>query len=87
METKVFPLPAVAEALQRYVEARIHLDTGSDEHMRRYAAMQQRMVGAVSRPTYVLIDPRTEAILDSHQGWMPQGNGAAFAAFLNAPQR
>jgi hypothetical protein len=85
METKVFPLPAVAEALQRYVEARIHLDTGDPEHNRKYIAMQERMVGAVSRPTYVLIDPRNEAILASHQGWMPDGR--AFAAFLDLPRR
>ena len=80
MEEKIFPRPAVAAALQRYVEARLHLDDAGAG----YSALQMQMVGAPSRPAYVIVDPRTNKTLAIQQGWLPGNGGDDFAAWLNA---
>lgn len=83
MEAKIFPRPAVAAALERYVEARLHLDAAGAKYLEK----QQKMVGTLARPTYVIVDPRTEEILTTQQGWLPGNGGDDFAAWLNSARR
>ncbi len=82
MEESIFPAPAVAEVLrEHYVEARLHMDV--DEVREKYHDLQDRLVGTLAVPVYVLLDPVTGKVLDRHYGWLPSEGG--FAAFLEKP--
>ena len=57
MEDSVFPEPAVAEALSKYVEARYHTDDDASR------AVQRAMTGTISQPTFVIVDPVTREVI------------------------
>jgi len=57
VEDSVFPEPAVAEALSKYVEARYH----TDEEATR--AVQRAMTGTIAQPTFLIVDPVTRAVI------------------------
>jgi len=76
MEEKVFPVPVVAEALEGFIEARLHNDGGprKDENLK----LQQERTGSLATPIYVVIDPATGATLRSHAGATTPDRFAAF---------
>ena len=69
MEEKIFPRPAVAAELQKYVEARLHTDGGPREEENQ--ELQKKMTGSVANPIYVIVDPRTGEPLRVKAGFMP----------------
>ena len=77
MEEHVFPAPAVAGQLTRMIEARIHNDGANQKEIR---AKQVAMIDTYATPSYVLIDPASEEIVDSHDG--PEFDAETFAAWL-----
>lgn len=81
MEEKVFPLPAVAEALQKgFIEARLHTDGGPA--VDRNKELQQEMTRSVANPIYVIVDPRTGEVLRKKAGLIREGD---FLLFLRGP--
>lgn len=82
MEETIFPLPAVAAALEGYVEARLHTDGGRGAEYRK---LQDEMVGVPANPSYAVVDPETGKVLKVHRGWMP--DEAKFAAWLREVAR
>ena len=88
MEEQIFPSPAVAELLTTgFIEARIHTDHQVKGEEQR--ALQQQMVGFVSAPYYLIVDPKTGQTLARHQlegvsdGWDKIRD--KFVAFLRQP--
>lgn len=78
MEEKIFPRPAVAAELEKYVEARLHTDGGPRE--RENQELQKRLGGSVALPLYVIVDPATEAVVRKTAGLKP---GDTFVPFLD----
>jgi thiol:disulfide interchange protein DsbD len=78
MEEKIFPRPAVAAELEKYVEARLHTDGGPQMAVNR--GLQQRLGGSVALPLYVIVDPRDERVLRRTAGLKP---GDSFVSFLD----
>jgi hypothetical protein len=68
MEEKIFPRPAVAAELEKYVEARLHTDGGPRETENQ--ELQRTMAGSVANPIYVIVDPRTGEKLRVKAGFM-----------------
>lgn len=66
MEEKIFRRPAVAGALEHFVEARLHNDTGPSIH--ETVEREKKLVDSVGTPTYVIIDPKTGRTLKVQQG-------------------
>ena len=66
MEETIFPKPAVAGELAKIVEARLHYD---GERKREINALQRTMVQSIAAPIYVIVDPKTGAILRRHDGY------------------
>lgn len=88
METTIFPKPAVAGELKRYVEARLHTDhAGQPELNAKHNALQKALVKTRALPSYALVDPATgESLGPIFEG--AKGGAEAFAAFLRkAPAR
>jgi hypothetical protein len=56
MEEKVFPQPAVAGELARFVEARLHTD--GQVNIERIKALQAEIARSPANPIYVIVDPR-----------------------------
>jgi hypothetical protein len=70
MENHVFPNPAVAGILNRsYVEARLHTD--GETNVEYILALQKDLIGSVSNPIYVLIDPTRHTKLARLSGKRP----------------
>lgn len=69
MEEKIFPRPAVAEELAKYIEARLHTDGGprQDENQK----LQREMTGSIANPIYVIVDPQTGERVRVHAGFTP----------------
>ena len=66
MEERIFPRPAVAEALRNgFIESRLHMDAPSLPE--QFAELQRDLSGTVATPTYVVIDPATGKKLGFHQ--------------------
>lgn len=83
MEEKVFPQPAVAGELARYVEARLHTD--GQRNIERIEELQAALARSVANPIYVIVDPRDERELGRFEGGT-LGNPQEFVEFL-ASQR
>ena len=68
MEDKVFPSPAVAGLMKRFVvESRQHTDTKNtltDEQFAMNRKAQAEIAGSKANPLFVLVDARTGAKLD-----------------------
>ena len=82
MEERVFPAPAVAGQLTRMIEARIHNDGANQKVVR---ALQVEMINTYATPSYVLLDPATDEIVDSHDG--PEFDAETFADWLKSALR
>ena len=79
---EIFPAPAVAGQLTRMIEARIHNDGANQKKVR---AKQVEMINTYATPSYALIDPATEEIIDSHDG--PEFDSDTFAAWLKGAMK
>ena len=76
MEDKVFPSPAVAELMKKFVvESRQHTDTKNtltDEQFADNRAAQAEIAGTKANPYFVVVDPKSGATIDSFKlsgGW------------------
>lgn len=78
MEEKIFPRPAVAAALERFIEARLHTD------YEKFRTMQMQMLGTITAPAYAIVAPNTGKVMAVQQGWLPGNDGADFVAWLNS---
>jgi hypothetical protein len=66
VEESIFPRPAVAGELRKVVEARLHFDGSRKKEINE---LQRRMVQSIAAPIYVIVDPKTGAILRRHDGY------------------
>lgn len=82
MEQEVFPNPAVAEELQKFVEVRMHYDHHVDEKKKNANELQLRLLESIGAPMYVLLDPSTEEIL-AEEGYTSKEN---FLEFLRSTE-
>ena len=64
MEEGLFP--EVSGILAKTVEARLHTDVG--EVGERLKALQRRLTGVETLPTYLVLDPKTERVLSRLDG-------------------
>lgn len=82
METTIFPLPAVAGELKRFVEARLHTDHAGDAALNaKHRALQEKLIHSRSLPSYAIVDPATgEAVGPIFEG--AKGGAPAFVEFL-----
>jgi hypothetical protein len=65
MEEGIFPLPAVAGELSKLIEARLHYD---GERKKEVKALQRDLAKTYAAPVYLILDPKTRAILRRHEG-------------------
>ncbi len=79
MEKKVFTDPAVAGILNGMIESRVHNDLENQDEVR---AWQIELVNSFATPTYVFVDPITDAVIDTHYG--PEMDPAKFAKWLRS---
>ena len=66
MEQKVFPRPAVAGELARYVEARLHTDGRTN--IDRILELKQELTGTEANPVYVLVEPKSNRPFGKFEG-------------------
>ena len=77
MEVSIFP--TVRAELARFVEVRLHTD--DETHGEKFQALQKRLVGHLSLPTFVVVDPEhPDVVLDRMSG--ADLIGDRFRAFL-----
>ena len=86
MEVSIFPKPTVAPHLEKFVEARLHLDTKESEEAiaqaEEYKAYATRLVGSTGMPIYAIIRPEApEELILKFEGGDISG-GVDFAEFL-----
>lgn len=79
MEADVFPRPAVAARLsERFILLRLYTDDADrGPALQRY---QLQLTGTTALPTYAIVDPATERLVDRYSG---MASPEAFAAFLD----
>lgn len=69
MEDKVFPSPAVAELMKKFVvESRQHTDTQNTLTAEQFAdnrAAQAKIAGTKANPFFVLVNPHTGETIDT----------------------
>jgi len=68
MEEKVFHRAAVAAELERFVEARLHTDSGDPVKRAEFKALEERLAHTTANPVYVTQDPATMATLGLFEG-------------------
>jgi hypothetical protein len=78
MEQSVFPSPAVAEELNRMIEARLHNDGPTPEVVRQ---LELDMVDSYATPVYVVLDPESGEQLGVQHG-ARDFSAEKFTAFL-----
>ncbi len=79
MEQKVFTDPAVAGILDGMIESRVPNDKENQVEIR---AWQVELVNSFATPTYILMDPETDEIIDVHDG--PELDPDKFAKWLKS---
>ncbi|MFK5957176.1 MAG: cytochrome c biogenesis protein CcdA [Planctomycetota bacterium] len=75
MENGVFPDQAVRPLLEQFARVELWVDLHPE-----YGKMQAERYGRVSQPYYVLLDPRTDSVLATYNGY--DSDPAKFAALL-----
>jgi hypothetical protein len=60
MEEGIFPRPAVAGELGKLIEARLHYDGARKQEVK---ALQRDLAKTYAAPVYLILDPKTRAIL------------------------
>ena len=85
MELSIFPLPAVAEILEKhYIEVRLHTDNAERLEPKVYAQnkkLQKEMTNSEANPYFVLYDPKTGKIVKKRAGMIFEKD---FVDFLKA---
>lgn len=76
MEEGLFPKPAVAGELSKLIEARLHYDGSKKKAVKE---LQKSLVQSYAAPIYVIVDPKTGAILRRVDGVVSE---AEFLKFL-----
>ncbi len=61
MESRIFPLPAVAEKFQNFVKVKLYTDKKGEPY-KSHQNMQQERFGSIDLPLYVLITPDEKVI-------------------------
>jgi hypothetical protein len=81
MEEKIFPLPAVAEALKAgFIEARLHTDGGPAQD--RNNELREEWTHSLANPIFVIVDPKTGKPLRKKAGLIFEPD---FLLFLRGP--
>jgi len=62
----MFPRPAVAGELRRYVEARLHTD--GKTNLERILQLKRELTGTEANPVYVLIEPESGDVFGKFEG-------------------
>ena len=83
MEESVFKTPRVSEALQDFVEVRMHYDHYVDAKKEESRELQLRLLASIGAPMYVVLDPETETILSEVAFTSEEG----FLAFLEQARK
>ena len=65
MEKDIFLRPAVAGELNKLIEARLHYDGKRGEEVRK---RQDEMAHSTANPIYLIVDPKSGAILRRQDG-------------------
>jgi thiol:disulfide interchange protein DsbD len=78
METNVFPLEEIQKRFAKMQQVRLYTDDGSDGPANQ--KFQFELTGTVALPTYVIIDPENEKIMDQLVGY---ANKDRFRQFLD----
>jgi hypothetical protein len=60
MEEGIFPRPAVAGELGKLIEARLHYDGARKKEVK---ALQRDLAKTYAAPVYLILEPKTRAIL------------------------
>ena len=76
MEGRVFPVPEVKAAMEKFARVRLYVDGGANSEA--HAAYQEKLVGGNVQPWYVIMTP-DENIIDQI-GYTPDAK--QFAEFL-----
>ncbi|WP_440999351.1 cytochrome c biogenesis protein CcdA [Fodinibius sp. SL11] len=79
METNVFPLAEVQKRFAKMQQVRLYTDDGSDGPANQ--KFQFELTGTVALPTYVIVDPESEKIMDQLVGY---ANKEKFRQFLDS---
>lgn len=79
METNVFPLEEIQKRFAKMQQVRLYTDDGSDGPANQ--KFQFELTGTVALPTYVIVDPETEKIMDQLVGY---ANKEDFQQFLDS---
>ena len=65
MEEGIFPRPAVAGELAKLIEARLHYDGARKQEVK---VLQRDLAKTYAAPVYLILDPKTRAVLRRHEG-------------------
>lgn len=79
METNVFPLAEIQKRFAKMKQVRLYTDDGSDGPENQ--KFQFEFTGTVALPTYVIVDPENEKIMDQLVGY---ANKETFRQFLDS---
>jgi hypothetical protein len=66
MEEGLFPRPAVAAALRKVIEARLHYDSYDPIKRKAIKDYQRDVAKDYATPIYLIVDPKTNTILRKH---------------------
>jgi len=79
METNVFPLAEIQKRFAKMQQVRLYTDDGSEGPANQ--KFQFELTGTVALPTYVIVDPDSEKIMDQLVGY---ANKDEFRQFLDS---
>jgi thiol:disulfide interchange protein DsbD len=82
MESNVFPLDAVQKRFEQMVLVKLYTDGGADGPENQM--FQFKLTGNVALPTYAIVDPETERVIEQNLGYI---NEEKFVAFLDEALR
>lgn len=82
MEDSIFPRADVRDLKVKFIEARLHNDAHDETLRARIAELIDTVAGTIAQPTYVTLNPATEAELARFNG--KELSKGEFASFLEA---
>lgn len=82
MESNVFPLDAVQKRFEQMVLVKLYTDGGADGPENQM--FQFKLTGNVALPTYAIVDPETERVIEQSLGYSSEEQ---FVAFLDEALR
>lgn len=78
MEANIFPLASIQQQFEQMEKVRLYTDDGTDGPANQ--RFQLEMTGTVALPTYTVVDPNTEQVLEQ---WVGMADENEFRNFLN----